>query len=553
MSDARIILIWRFFVGMKIKSRYSRSFYSDGLTDRKYQEIHALAVSIREIKNKISGIVNQDLFKYLEMSKIDFQKKMLPFIKTEISSHFTKQLCDDVYTAYQNKFSNIKRRLKFQHISEYHFNYYKRSGKTKNGREYHAGYFKSITIKHDDTPLSITLTYLARYGYFGIVDYLLEKFIQETNQEKEKFYATVLDAIYKFGFTKLFALAMSKRNRIIERYSEHPIEFKSLSFRGRSRLSEDIVSMNENMKSVINSFASISWHLKDRKKMTIPMKYSKDFHGELKRYTNDTDTSYTICLEENNQIRMILSYEDERYFPEEKDRIIGIDVNSKHNLMTCSNGYEIDFDRELVETLSKELKKIDSLKKKNVKYQIGRRKQHKIDHLNRELISKIRNEIANLCKRLKKHHYHHAVFEDLDNQFGSTFTKDENDLNYNRRLKILHLGDLKNEFEHIARKYGIAVSLVQSYYTSQTCPHCGYIDKENRKDQEHFECIECGHKANADLNASRNIRNRVSQAVLRDSLLKKDSKGSSTYIPKVNSKEKTLEVLEKFRNSLICV
>ena len=539
---------------MKQPSRYSKSFYSDGLTDKKYHEIHALAVSIRDAKNKISGIVNQDLFKYLAMSKHTFQQALCNIVKEQkISNHFIWQLLDDAYTAYQNKFNNIKRRLKFQHISDYHFNYYKRSGKAKNGRIYNAGDFKSITIKHDETPLSITLTYLARYGCFGIVDYLLEKFVDETNQEKEKFYATILDTIYKFGFTRLFALATSKRNRIIEKYSERPIEFKSLSFRGRSRLTENIVSMNENRKSIINSFANISWYLKDRKKMTIPMKYSKNFHGELKRYTNGTDTSYTICLEENNQIRMILSYEDERYFPEAKDRIIGIDVNSKHNLMTCSNGYEIDFDRELVETLSKELKKIDDLKKKNVKYQIGKRKQHKINHLNRELQSKIRNEIANLCKRLKKHHYHHAVFEDLDNQFGSTFAKDENDLNYNRRLKILHLGSIKDEFEHIARKYGIAVSLVQSYYTSQTCPKCGCIDKENRKDQEHFECVDCGYKANADLNASRNIRNRVVQAVLRRELLKKDSKNSNAYIPKVNSKEKTLEVLERLRYSLICV
>ena len=538
---------------MKAESRYSRSFYSDELSDTKYREIHALAVSIRDVKNKISGIVNQDLFRYLEMSKIDFQKKMLPFIKNEISSHFVKQLLDDVYVAYQNKFKNIKHRLKFQHIKEYNFTFYKRNGKTKSGRIYKTGDFKGISIKHDETPLSITLTYLARYGYFGIVDYLFEKFVNATNHKEEVFYAKLLDTIYKFGFTRLFALAMSKRNRIIKHYSEHPIEFKSLSFRGRSRLKDDIVSMNENKKSIINSFVNISWYTDTRKKMIIPMKYSKDFHGELKRYTNGTDTSYTICLEENNQIRMILSYEDEREYPEAKDKIIGIDVNSKHNLMTCSNGYEIDFDRELVETLSKELKKIDDLKKRNSDYEIGKRKQHKIDHLNRELISKIREEIASLCKRLKKHHYHHAVMEDLDNGFESTFAKDENDLNYNRRLRILHLGDLKNEFEHIARKYGIAVSLVQSFYTSQTCPHCGCIDKENRKDQEHFECIECGYKSNADLNASINIKQRVVSTVLRDELLKKNTVNSSAYITKFNSKEKTKEVLELFRNSLICV
>ena len=232
---------------------------------------------------------------------------------------------------------------------------------------------------------------------------------------------------------------------------------------------------------------------------------------------------------------------------------MGIDVNSKHNLLQCSNGYEIDFDRELVETLSKELKKIDDLKKKNQNYEIGKRKQHKIDHLNRELIFKIREDITSLCKRLKKHRYHHAVFEDLDNQFGSTFAKDENNLNYNRRLKLLHLGSLKDEFEHIARKYGIAISLVQSFYTSQTCPHCGCIDKENRKDQEHFECIECGYKSNADLNASMNIKQRVVSTVLRDELLKKSNVNSSAYVPNVNSKEKTKEVLELFRNSLICV
>ena len=552
MNSAAIAFIWRFFVGMKVNSRYSRSFYSDGLSDTKYREIHALAISIRDAKNKISGIVNQNLFYYLDMSKYQFQAEMLPLVKNRISSNFVKQLLNDVYVAYQNKFKNIKHRLKFQHIKEYSFTYYKRNGKTKSGRIYKAGDFKGISIKHDETPLSMTLTYLARHGYFGIVDYLLEKFVNETNQKKESFYATLLDTIHKFGFTRLFALALSKRNRIIKYYSEHPIEFKSLSFRGRSRLRDDIISLNNNKKSTINSFANISWYTNTRKVMIIPMKYAKDFYGELKRYTNGTDTSYTVCLEENNQIRMILYYEDEREYPEACGRIVGIDVNSKHNLLQCSNGYEIDFDRELVETLSNELQKIDRLKK-NKNYVIGKRRQHKIDHLNRELQSKIREDIASLCKRLKKHCYHHAVFEDLDNQFGSTFAKDENDLNYNRRLRILHLGDLKDEFEHIARKYGIAVSLVQSFYTSQTCPHCGCVDKENRKSQEHFECIECGYKSNADLNASRNIKQRVVSTVLRDELLKKNSINTSAYIPSVNSKEKTKEVLELFRNSLICV
>lgn len=66
---------------MKQPGRYSRSFYSNGLTDRKYQEIHALAISVRDAKNKISGIVNQDLFKYLEMSKHTFQQALCNIAK----------------------------------------------------------------------------------------------------------------------------------------------------------------------------------------------------------------------------------------------------------------------------------------------------------------------------------------------------------------------------------------------------------------------------------------------------------------------------------------
>ena len=41
-------------------------------------------------------------------------KEMLPIVKSRISSHFVKQLLDDVYVAYQNKFANIKTKLKFQ-------------------------------------------------------------------------------------------------------------------------------------------------------------------------------------------------------------------------------------------------------------------------------------------------------------------------------------------------------------------------------------------------------------------------------------------------------
>ena len=527
---------------MKIQSIYSKSFYSDRLSDTKHQEIYAFAVYLNKIKNEISQEVNSNLLFYLDMSKFDFQKYLLPEIKDKVVSNFTIQLLHDIYTAYQNKFDGINRKIKFEQIYDYQINLYK-----KKTKEHKAGDFKGISKKTKKTELSATLTYLARYGNENVISYLLEKFVKETDEKKERFYATILDHIYKYGLGRLMELALSRRERVIKRYSEYPINFTSLTFRGRSRLVSDIVSYNENFNSCIKAFINISWNVNDRKKLTIPVKYSKDFHKDMKRYTNGTDTSYTLCLEENNQVRIILSYEGEREIPENKNNYVGIDVNSKHNLFQCSNGDIIDYDRKLVEVLSKELLKIDECKKRNKEYTIGKRRSHKIKHLERELHSKIREEIAELCKRFNVQNINHAIFENLTGFENKCFCKDENDLNYNRRIKLLKLSSLKDEFEHIARKYGITVSLVHSCYTSQTCPKCGNVDSENRKSQEEFECIECGYKQNADINASENIKERVVSTVLRNELLKKSKLGNGTSEPKKLKRENVKEVLLSFR------
>lgn len=160
------------------------------------------------------------------------------------------------------------------------------------------------------------------------------------------------------------------------------------------------------------------------------------------------------------------------------------------------------------------------------------------------------NLIALMCKQLASEGFNHIVMEDLDNGFGRCFVKDKDneDINYNRKVKFLGLSSLKDEVEHIARNYGIALSTVQSSYTSKMCPICGCIEDENRPDQETFCCVECGHHSNADFNASINIKNRVSEAVLRNRLLKPLDNGA--YEPKKMKREKVKEVLLSFRKHL---
>ena len=57
---------------------------------------------------------------------------------------------------------------------------------------------------------------------------------------------------------------------------------------------------------------------------------------------------------------------------------------------------------------------------------------------------------------------------------------------------------------------------VQARNTSVTCSRCGGVDPQNRKSQERFLCTNCGHEANADLNAAENIRRQGLQALTRE-------------------------------------
>jgi putative transposase len=52
------------------------------------------------------------------------------------------------------------------------------------------------------------------------------------------------------------------------------------------------------------------------------------------------------------------------------------------------------------------------------------------------------------------------------------------------------------------------VEKVNPVYTSQTCNACGHVDANSRTSQAEFACTACGHQANADVNAARNIRDR---------------------------------------------
>ena len=67
---------------------------------------------------------------------------------------------------------------------------------------------------------------------------------------------------------------------------------------------------------------------------------------------------------------------------------------------------------------------------------------------------------------------------------------------------------LFQKLAHVGSKVGIKLASVDARHTSKTCHQCSYCDATNRQSQVRFVCVACGHKTNADFNASLNIRDR---------------------------------------------
>ena len=528
---------------MIIGSKYTKMFVSDDLTRLKYNELYEHAVNIRDLKNRVSEFVSQNLLRYMDINKFQFITEMREAFKNQVGSSFDKHAYMAVIDCYQNKFDAIRKGLTFEKVTYSRCELYKRD--TKNHKK---GDFKKVVNEHKSTRLSICLSYLARYGNENTVVYIQSQLLT-CDENKRSYYQSILDCIAKFGFRRLMALAMQKRTHAIAEYSNKPIEFKSLTFSGRSR-KKKVLDWNKNYNSDINAFISLSGF--DRKSMDIPVRFAKDYHGSMMDYFKaNPDYEYTIVFNERKKsVSVNLYKDDERFIPDAGNNLIGIDVNCKHNLFSLSNETTYDYDRQLVKDYCKLVLEVDDRKKKDKKYQPGKRLQWKLDTLKRKMVKSEQNLIASMCKQLAAKGCDHIVMEDLDNGFGKCYVndKDNEDINYNRKVKFLGLSSLKNEVEHIARKYGIALSTVQASYTSKMCPVCGCIEDENRPEQETFCCVECGHSANADFNAAVNIRNRVGEAVLRNGLLKQLDNGA--YEPRKLKREKVKEVLLSYRTSL---
>ncbi len=75
----------------------------------------------------------------------------------------------------------------------------------------------------------------------------------------------------------------------------------------------------------------------------------------------------------------------------------------------------------------------------------------------------------------------------------------------NRSILSRGWGTFLSLMEYKLERKGGRLVRVDPRNTSRTCSACGHVSPENRKTQEAFVCVVCGHAENADANEAKNI------------------------------------------------
>ena len=209
-------------------------------------------------------------------------------------------------------------------------------------------------------------------------------------------------------------------------------------------------------------------------------------------YKNFSTTCELSCKKKHWYLTVFIETTEPKQLPTEK--ILGIDRGIK-NIAVCSNNQFFN-----------------SKKLKNVK--------GKYRYLRKKLKTKGTRSAIRLLKRLsgRENRFvkdcNHCISKQIVNLPFDTFVLEQLDIHaekgkgrkFNTLLSNWSWFQLEQFLTYKAKLVGKKVEYVDARYTSQKCSVCSYVSRSNRKSQAHFCCKKCGNQLNADLNASRNIR-----------------------------------------------
>jgi len=207
------------------------------------------------------------------------------------------------------------------------------------------------------------------------------------------------------------------------------------------------------------------------------------------------------------------SCEVNRHIPKEiTQSAIGIDRGIK-TFAQCSDGITIQGVSPLKGSLKKLAKLQRKLSKKKIFSSNWRKTKQKIEKLHYHISNVRKDFLHKTSTQLSKSHGL-IVMEDLkvgNMSKSSKGTKENPGKNVKAKSglnrSILDQGwyTFQNLLSYKLNWRGGRLILISPKNTSLKCRICGHIAKDNRAVLEEFQCVNCGHTENADLNASINI------------------------------------------------
>jgi len=361
---------------------------------------------------------------------------------------------------------------------------------SKDGKKHKKGETKYFEIKFRTTKLTKLIKYLVYLDFSKEI----EAQIIDNDAIKDLFnyYKT------KPYFDRILNLAKDIQNRLLSKIKlikfDNDYSVRLTSTKGINNARIEIDETNSLYKHWF------IFKMKNGKEYRLPLEINKDYHNK-----NIIGKEFMLYLNlKKNKINISTTYEGEELSFKPFNKAVGMDVNIKHNFAKLSDDKEIDYDRDFFKNIVKDLNKLDKIGYQN----LSEKDLKKLQKLYRRLDWYVELLIHNILDYCEQNGITDLVVEDLHLKDKSNIINEEFNMKYSRLLKLLHLSDVKNALLRQGEKRGIRVHIVHSEWTSQGCPECGNIDRNNRTTQERFKCSECGYEDNADYVGSVNVLDR---------------------------------------------
>ena len=232
----------------------------------------------------------------------------------------------------------------------------------------------------------------------------------------------------------------------------------------------------------------------------IKFRCSDLYHKRLQKYKDNIRSATLTKTKSGNYFLSILVDLDVTEYAKFKktNRDVGIDLGVKDFVITS--------DVEVFE--NKRFFKKDEHKLKKLQRQLSKKKVGSNNH------NKQRIKIARVFERItnKKENYIHSVVNYLLRKYDTIYMED---LNTNGMLKNHKLAKaiqevdffkFKTTLQNKALQNDKKVILIGRYYpSSKTCSKCGYVHKDLKLQDRHWQCPNCGASHDRDYNAAVNI------------------------------------------------